>query len=103
MNQVSKMSQVSRDEFLGHFDKSVHDSIRKVLERYSDAEAIVMFENVTLDSSHLREKTAVVVGPSNTFKGIEFCEGKWLHDLPSQKQYPWCYCLRSDFLGKEKE
>ena len=91
------LKQLTRDEFLSHFDPSVHARIKAAVVRYPDAEAVVIFENVAFDSSAFGDRQALVVGPSNTFKSVEFCEGKWLNDLPSQRQYPQAFCPASEF------
>lgn len=92
------MKEVSKEEFLELFDPSVHDKLREALERYPGAEGLVCFTNVAFDSSSFGKRTAIVVGPSNTFTSFKFCEGKWLNDLPSQRQYPDEYVKREVFL-----
>lgn len=79
-------------KFLEQFDPSIHDAIKQAVLRYPDCEAVVCFMNEAMDSSSFGERQALVVGPSNTFKSVADCEGKWLKDLPSQRQYPqnWC-------------
>ena len=66
---------------------------------YPDATAVVLFENVMLDSSQLGTATACPVGPSNTFKTVEAAEGKWINGpgdtagLPSQRRHATSYCV----------
>jgi hypothetical protein len=92
--------KVSREEFLAMFDPRVYDTLRSTLERYPDAEALVCFENLAFDSSAFGDRSAVVVGPSNTFRSVADCVGKWLNDLPSQRQYASAWVSREDFLKK---
>ena len=73
--------------FLESFDPSVHERIGALLDR-DGVSAVVCFENVCMDSSALGERTALIVGPSCTYKNVDACEGQWLNDLPSQRQYP---------------
>jgi len=84
------MREVTWPEFLAYFDPEVHDQIKRV-SRGAGVDAVVMFENVQLDSSALGRRTALVVGPGRTAKSVEACAGKWLNDLPSQRQYPQCF------------
>jgi hypothetical protein len=92
------MKQLNKAEFLELFDPSIHQAILDNMKRYPDATAMVCFENLQLDSSRCGARSALVVGPSNTFKSVEFCQGKWLHDLPSQRQYPTSWASREDLL-----
>lgn len=94
------MRQLNKEEFFVQFDTSIHDQIVKSAAAYPDAEAIVRFENQDLSSTNLGAASALVVGPNNTFKSVTDCEGKWLYDLPSQRQYPVNYVLTSDLKGK---
>ena len=78
------------DELLADFDA---DSKRQIDEKVKEYEAthVVLFENQQLDSGQCGEQSAMPVGPNNTFKSVEDCKGKWLNDLPSQRQYPVAY------------
>lgn len=88
---TTKLKQLSKQELLDMFDESVHEKILEAAARYPDAEAIVVFENVDMSSSRLGERSALVVGPSNTFTNVEDASDKWLGDLPSERQYPTAY------------
>jgi len=81
------MKEVTFEEFLKMFDERVHGAIRRAIDIH-DAEGFIVFENQAMDSSHLGERTAVVFGPTCTYKSPEEAEGRWLNDLPSQRQYP---------------
>ncbi len=77
--------------FLDQFDASVHDQLRDKLLK-PGVDGLVMFENVAFDSSQCGRRTAVVFGPKcELLKSREDAEGKWLNDLPSQRQYPQNY------------
>lgn len=89
----TKLPQLHLDVFLALFDPIVHATLANRWALHPDAEAFVVFENLMLDSSACGERTAVVVGPSCTFKSVAWCEGKWLNDLPSQRQYAVGYCV----------
>jgi hypothetical protein len=84
--------KLSAKDFLLQFDKEIHQAIIDAANRYKDCEGAVMFQNVDMCSSELGRMQCLIVGPSNTFTGVDFCDGKWLNDLPSQRQYPqnWC-------------
>lgn len=77
----------SKEEFLAQFDPEVHPRINALLER-PDVHGLILFENPNFDSSAFGERTAVIFGPGCTYKSAGEVEGKWLNDLPSQRQYP---------------
>jgi hypothetical protein len=91
------MKQVTAQEFLKEFDADVHGRIAESLKRCS-ATFCVMFQNVDFCSSRLGDRTAVAVGEHCTYKSIEFCEGKWLGDLPSTRQYPQVWCDAKELI-----
>jgi hypothetical protein len=80
------MKQLTLAELLEMFDESVRADIGVRLAQTS-VTGIVVFENQQMDSSCLGDRTAMIVGPNCTCKTVEECEGKWLNDLPSQRQY----------------
>lgn len=86
------MQLLSRSKFLAQFPKNLRSKILGMAEKYQ-ADFIVMFENVMLDSSHCGDRTACAVGPANTFKTLEELEGRWLGDLPSRRLYPQNYMV----------
>lgn len=49
---------------------------------------LVLFQCQQMDSSCFGSSTIIPIGPNNTYKTMEDVKGKWLHDLPSQRQYP---------------
>jgi hypothetical protein len=81
------MKRLTATEFWGMFDKSVHVYIAQTCDVFHDAESLVIFENQDMWSSRMGQRTAVICGPSNTYKSHRDTEGKWLNDLPSQRQY----------------
>lgn len=93
------MKQLTAKEFLSLFDPSVHDQIKAAAKRYPNATAVVCFENLDMCSSELGHRSALVVGPDNTFTSVEDCRGKHLNDLPSQRQYPVSWCPTGELNG----
>jgi hypothetical protein len=85
------ISQISLNQMLALMDESVRDRV-VALAHNPGITHLVFFENQALDSSHLGESSVVAIGPENTFKSLADIEGKWLHDLPSQRQYPQFWC-----------
>ena len=67
------------------------DSVRRAAHS-TGAIALVLFVNEQMDSSHCGESQTLCVGPTCTYKSPEECEGKWLKDLPSQRQYAVAFC-----------
>ena len=80
------MKLIEWDELLGMMHSDVHGAIRSAVERFK-ATHVVLAENQDMCSSHHGERTVLCVGPENTYKHPEECLGKWLGDLPSQRQY----------------
>ena len=52
---------------------------------------VVLFRNQDMSSSMCCASACMVVGEGKTYKTVEECEGKWLNDLPSQRQYAECF------------
>lgn len=74
----------------------LQSGLEDLAKKFPDAEAVVHFENVTLDSSSLGAKTAVIVGPGREIDSVAACEGRWLNDLPSQRQHAQGYLPLSE-------
>lgn len=75
------------EEFLALFDESVHTNILEAMKHYPDAQGLICFENLQLDSSQAGDRTAVVFGPSNTFNESNLADAR-LGSVPSNFQYP---------------
>lgn len=82
------------EEYLKESGAESLEPIRGALKHYQDGTAVVIFRNQMMDSSAFGDSSSVVVGPSNTFKSVEECEGKWLKDLPSQRQHAYAWISR---------
>lgn len=80
----------------GNFKVDV--ALQEALKRKPDAVGLVLFENKTFDSSSHGAMTAMLIGPTNTYKSAEECEGKHLNDAPSQRQYPVAWVERKEFI-----
>lgn len=92
------LPKLNKQEFMqrGRFDVEV--ALQEALKRKSDAVGLVLFENKMLDSSSRGTMTAMLIGPTNTYKSVEECEGKYLNELPSQRQYPVAWVERKEFI-----
>ena len=77
---------LTNEALLKLFDVSVHAAIAASVKR-NKATHIVVAECEDFNSSNLGARTAMCVGPTCTYKTPQECDGKWLHDLPSQRQY----------------
>jgi len=85
------MKQVMKAELMEKMDKSVHPAIEaRALD--NKATHLVLFENQDICSSQLGARTVVCVGPECTYKTPSECNNHWLHNLPSQRQYPVMWC-----------
>lgn len=77
----------SLGDYLALFDAEVRPKIVEMLAR-DDVAGAIGFENVNMSSSRCGERTSVIYGPGCTYKSLDDVKGKWLYDLPSQRQYP---------------
>jgi hypothetical protein len=85
------MKQVTKEEVMKQMDESVYPAIEVSIVK-NKATHLVMFENQVFDSSQFGARSVVCVGPECTYKTPQECEGHWLHDLPSQRQYATTFC-----------
>lgn len=83
----AEIKEITRKELFEYFDKEVYPALNSLIE-HDNTEAIVIFENQNFDSSAFGARTAIKTGENCTYKSFKDCEGKWLYDLPSQRQYP---------------
>lgn len=81
------LKELTREAFFALFDLDVHSQLENQLTR-PGVEALVVFECQQMDSSSFGNRSALVVGKPFTYKSVADCEGKWLKDLPSQREYP---------------
>ena len=105
------MKQFTVEEMAARFipDSGPSDQVRRerdtflcelvdLTTRFPDAEAVVLFENVAMDSSSFGERKVVIVGPDRGIESVAACEGKWLNDLPSQRLYPQAFVPLGELL-----
>ena len=102
MKQMTKHELEQRiipsDEFMTSKKLGFIMQIEAALGRMPEAIGIVLFENQQFDSSCFGQQQALVIGPGRTYESVEACEGKWLNDMPSQRQHPTCWVPRSEFF-----
>ena len=79
------MKRISAQEFLEIFNPSVHAKIAARL-REDKSVAVVCFQTADLSASRVLS-SALGVGPNNTFHTVADTEGRYIGDLPSQRQY----------------
>lgn len=89
------MEQLTFEKLLSLFDNTVHERLRELSKR-EDVAGFVVFENRQMDASSYGKRTAMIVGENCTYKTVEECEGKWLNDLPSQRQYATAYWKKGE-------
>lgn len=80
------MEQIILEELVGRMEPEVQDAVRALAAR-DGVTHLVLFENHDFWSSQFGNKTALQVGPDCTYKTPEELVGRFLHDLPSQRQY----------------
>jgi len=93
------IKKVTAKEFLALFDKEVHNLVAQSLKNL-ESTGIVYFENLQMDSPRCGDHSVFYVGPNNTYKTVAECEGKWLNDLPSQRQYPQVWCDAKEIIAE---
>ena len=84
MNTTIK--EVTAKELLERFGGSENDV--KATAKKLKATAMVLMENLQMDSSMFGTKVILMLGPSLTYKTIADIEGQRLGDVPSRFQYP---------------
>ena len=92
------ISKLTKKEFMERKDFYFVVNIEEALRRKPDAIGVVLFENLMMDSSSRGAMTAMIIGPTNTYKSAEDCEGKFLNEMPSQRQHPVAWVERKEFL-----
>lgn len=80
------IKRISRPEFMAMFDKSIHPALDALID-HPQTSAVVVFENLQMDSTRHGTRQALAVGPERTQKSIEACDGIPLGDLPSNFMY----------------
>lgn len=83
------MKQITLYELLQLFDPSVHGAILEAAAKHRSTH-VVLFEDLALEHLEPR-RSAMVIGPNNTYKTIEEIEGKPMGATPSQFLYPVSY------------
>lgn len=72
-------------------DQDATKILKHFRKNYPTATHVVLFVNHDFNSSQFGAWTCMVIGPGQTFATLEEVDGKHLHDLPSQRQYPAGY------------
>jgi hypothetical protein len=72
-------------------DQAATKILKHFEKRFPDDTHAVIFVNLDFSSSQFGHWTVMVVGPTETYKTLTDIDGSWLHDLPSQRQYPSAY------------
>ena len=78
---------ISLEDIMRVYAVDDQEKINKLLER-TDVDGLIVFENMQMDSSSFAARSVVAYGPGCTYKSPADVEGKWLNDLPSQRQHP---------------
>lgn len=85
---MTDIRDITWAQLLGMFSENVHQALDDTMYRWPRALGMIVFENLDVSSSRLGERSAMPFGPDNTIKSLDDVKGKWLNDLPSQRQYP---------------
>lgn len=87
---------ISAAAFLAMFDEDVRPAIL-ARAAWPGITHLVMFECQLFDSSSFGNRTMLPIGPGRTFETLEAVQGKWLKDLPSQREYAVAHCPAGEF------
>lgn len=87
------MKRVTYTHILAKTDPENHAAL-DALWSSSDTDALVLFVNENMDSSQFGATSILAIGSSRTYKTIAEVDGKYINDLPSQRQYPYEYCAK---------
>ena len=89
------MKRVTWTAFLAALSEDVRERVAESAQRL-EATGAALFVNQQMDSSHCGDSSVLLFGPKLTYKGPEDIEGKWLFDLPSERQYPQEFAMREE-------
>ena len=89
---MTKLTKEEAEALVKEFDSDLQPRVRELHLRGD----VVFFRNEMLDSSQRGLLSAMVVGPTCTYKTVQECEGNHLNDLPSQRQYAFAYWPKED-------
>jgi len=81
------MKQITFNELL----KRLPEVIAQLQKQAANTAYLVRCENLQMDSRAFGRASVLAVGPGKTYETLEALEGKWLNDLPSERQYPTEY------------
>ncbi len=87
---VTKLEKVSMKELLEKFGLEIRPVIEERAQKLG-ASHVVCFENLQMDSSAFGAMTALMIGPTCTYKTLDEVRERRLGELPSVFQYPTCY------------
>lgn len=87
---VTKLTALTREDFLTLFTEDVHDQINTLLDR-PDVAGVVCFENLNLGSPELGQRSALIYGPGCENKTIDDLRDRHLGDVLGRFQWPVHY------------
>lgn len=96
------MDEISEKQLFGMFGEQVHGKIREKLD-LEMVHGMIVFECVDTCSSNLGRRTAVTYGPGGTIPTLKSANGKWLGDLPSQRQHARWYYVKPTAQEKQDD
>lgn len=106
-DQVVTIPTLNKEEFVERLlqqcqfpeVEALLDAYKAGLNRYPDAIGVVLWVVLQMDSSRFGDSMVLIIGPSNTYKTVADCEGKWLGDLPSERRYPVAFITREELFS----
>ena len=95
------MEEVTIEEIIMNFDKEDIEYLKQQVKELNGTH-IVLAENKNMSSSRFGQKSAIIVGGKASYK-INDCNGKWLNDLPSQRQYFTKYAIVQGWIDDRNQ
>ena len=91
---MSEIRKLSWSEFIAQFDESIRDTL-VTCRKKEGVDGMVMLVNHVMDSSRFGDRTAMIYGPSCTYKSLEMITeqkgGVYITGLPSSASFAESY------------
>jgi hypothetical protein len=81
------LKEVTMAELLADATKYELEHVQEIVQALRPA-YLVRLENQQMDSTCFGDRAFLCVGPNQTYKTPQECEGKPIGNLPSQRMYP---------------
>ena len=87
MKEITIQEMETRASMPEVWDSVIRIITLKLIEDKASITHIALARNRMMDSSSFGDTSLIVIGPGCACETPEDCEGRWLNDLPSERQY----------------